>query len=212
MNIEAFDQFAVDYDKWFDIYKFAYQSELEAVKKFIPSQGIGIEVGTGTGRFSVPFGIKIGVEPSVSMAEISRARGIKIYKAIAEQLPFDDKSFDFALMITTLCFVDNPSLAIKEIYRILKPIGKIIIGIIDKESELGKKYEIMKTSNKFYSSATFYSTQSVIELMQKSKFLEIEICQTIFSDPSSMVKPDDVLDGYGCGAFVVLSAAKNNNR
>ena len=126
MNIEAFDQFAVDYDKWFDTYKFAYQSELEAVKKFNPSQGIGIEVGTGTGRFSVRFGIKIGVEPSESMAAISRARGIKIYKAIAEQLPFDDKSFDFALMITTLCFVDNPSLAIKEIYRILKPKGKII--------------------------------------------------------------------------------------
>lgn len=208
MKLESFNQFADEYDSWFDKYKFAYQSEVEAVKKFIPSKGIGIEIGTGTGRFSVPFGIKIGVEPSESMAAIARSRGIKIYYASAEQLPFDDKSFDFVLMVTTLCFVDNPLLALKEIYRVLKPRGKIIIGIIDKESELGKKYEAMKAGDKFYGSATFYSAQAVIEMIQKSKFSKIEIYQTIFSDPLSMTKPDEIRNGYGEGAFIVFSAIR----
>ena len=32
------------------------------------------------------------------MAEISRKRGIQVYEAVAEQLPFNNKTFDFALM------------------------------------------------------------------------------------------------------------------
>jgi ubiquinone/menaquinone biosynthesis C-methylase UbiE len=208
MKIEAFNQFAVDYDRWFDTYKLAYLSELEAVKKFIPSLGIGIEVGTGTGRFSVPFGIKIGVEPAKNMATIAHSRGINVISAFAENLPFDHNSIDFALMITTLCFVDNPLIAIQEIFRILKPNGIIIIGIIDKESELGRKYESMKIESTFYNDAIFYSTNEVTQLLVTSGFVDIKACQTIFSNPSLMIKPDFVIDNYGQGSFVVLSALK----
>jgi len=54
---------------------------------------MGLEVGVSTGRFAVPLGIRIGVEPANAMAEIARKRGIEVYDAKGEKLPFDDESF-----------------------------------------------------------------------------------------------------------------------
>jgi hypothetical protein len=48
-------------------------------------------------------------------------------------------------------------------------------------------------------------------LLHKSKINKIEICQTLFSDPSSMIEKEIVKDGYGEGGFVVLSGTKNKN-
>ncbi len=208
MKTSPFNQFAAEYDRWFDTHKFAYRSEVEAVRKFIPLERNGIEVGAGTGRFSIPFNIKTGVEPSKEMAAIARSRGLAIQNSTAENLPFPNEQFDFALFVTTLCFVDNPSLALQEAHRILKLPGKIIIGIIDRESSLGKKYESMKNKNKFYSCAKFYSTKDVMELLEQTHFKQIKTCQTIFSNPDEMKEKDEVKEGFGEGAFVVLSAIK----
>ena len=203
-----FDEFSQEYDNWFNTHLQAYESELEAVRRFVPQNGVGVEIGAGTGRFSIPFGIKTGIEPSERMAAIARSRGIDVRISQAEHLPFKNEQFDFTLIVTTLCFVDDPKLVLKEANRILKPNGQIITAIIDIESALGKTYESMKTLNKFYKNATFYSTKEIIELLTHSNFGKIQSCQTIFSNPDTMTAPDAVKDGYGEGAFVVLSAIK----
>lgn len=69
--------------------------------------GTGLEVGVGTGRFSIPLGIGIGVEPSRAMAEIAHQRGIRVVQAPGERLPFRTEQFDFALLLTVICFVDS---------------------------------------------------------------------------------------------------------
>ena len=86
MNI--IEEAAVEYDEWFETHKWVYQSEVEAVRKFMPETGKGIEIGVGTGRFFIPFGIKVGVEPARAMAENARKRGITVYQAKDENLPF----------------------------------------------------------------------------------------------------------------------------
>src|SRR3972149_11606972 len=123
MNV--FEEAALEYDEWFETHEWVYKSEVEAIKNLIPETGEGIEIGVGTGRFSIPFGIKVGVEPAKAMAEIARKRGISVYESKAENLPFQDNSFDFALMVTTLCFLENPLQALQEAKRILRPSGKL---------------------------------------------------------------------------------------
>lgn len=207
-SLSVFDDSALEYDSWFDTNHFAYQSEIEAVRHFIPSVGLGVEIGTGTGRFSVPFSITIGVEPSKAMAEIAASRGITVHNAKAEDLPFCSGHFDFALMVTTFCFLDNPQKALKEIHRVLEPEGQLILGIIDTETELGKIYESMKQINKFYREAKFYSVREVVDLLKEIGFNRIQTCQTIFSNPQKMTSPDIVKDGFGEGAFVVINSLK----
>jgi ubiquinone/menaquinone biosynthesis C-methylase UbiE len=203
-----FEEYSFEYDKWFDDHPFAFQSELQAVKKFMPANSKGVEIGVGTGRFASQLNISIGVEPSESMASIARSGGIEVLKAYAKHLPFDADHFDFALMITTLCFVEDSEKALKEIIRILKPGGNLILGIIDRETKLGKKYESMKKSNKFYRDARFYSAEEAIILINETGFVYQQACQTIFSNPETMTSPDPVHDGYGEGAFVVINSIK----
>jgi len=107
-SIEVFERYAKEYDNWFERNRFAYRSEIEALRILVPSEGEGLEVGVGTGRFAVPLGIKIGVEPAKAMAEIARRRGIRVIEGKAEKLPFANSSFDFVLFVATLCFVQDP--------------------------------------------------------------------------------------------------------
>ncbi|MBF8277875.1 MAG: methyltransferase type 11 [Candidatus Brocadiaceae bacterium] len=204
--MNAFEEAAVEYEEWFETYKWVYLSEVEAVRKFIPETGEGIEIGVGTGRFSIPFGITVGVEPARAMAEISRKRGVTVYKSNAEHLPFQDNSFEFALVVTTLCFLEYPFQALKEIKRILRPAGKIVIGMLDEESPPGKLYEKKRKKNKFYRNARFYSVNQVLDSLKKLAFDNIQTVQTIFKNPDRIQSLEPIKECFGEGLFVVILA------
>jgi ubiquinone/menaquinone biosynthesis C-methylase UbiE len=205
-----FDQYGELYERWFEENKYAYLSELEAVRHFIPSGKKGIEIGAGSGRFSVPLGIRIGIEPASEMQRLAAARGMKIINGIAENLPVSTESFDFALMVTTICFVDDLEISLGEIHRILKPHGSFVVGFVDKESPLGKVYQKKRHKSKFYSEATFYSARQVIKLVRRSGFSRIRAIQTVFGDsPAGIDSVQDWEEGFGEGGFCVIEAVKH---
>ena len=206
-KIEIFNKYAEMYDEWYDENKFIYLSEINALRRFIP-KGRGLEIGVGTGRFSIPFNIKYGVDPSKRMSEIAKKRGINVHIGYGENLPYKNNSFDFILITTTLCFVDDPIKVLKESKRVLKPGGRIIIGIIDKDSFLGKIYQSKKEGNPFYKHAKFLSAREVIDYLKDLKFRNIEVVQTIFKKLEEINEIEEVKDGYGEGGFVVISATK----
>jgi len=61
-RIEPFDKYPFRYDEWFIRNKYAYKSELLAIKKQLPKSKNGVEIGVGSGRFAAPLGIKLGVD------------------------------------------------------------------------------------------------------------------------------------------------------
>jgi len=88
LKIQPFDQYFKKYESWFTENKYVYQSELAAVGNFIPKAGKGVEIGIGSGQFSVPFGIQLGIDPSKSMLELVKKKRLKVVRAVAEYLPF----------------------------------------------------------------------------------------------------------------------------
>lgn len=206
-NIQVFEELAVEYDSWFERHPHVYESEVLALRRFIPKEGRGLEVGVGTGRFASRLGVKVGVEPARAMADMARKRGIEVYEARAEELPFDDESFDFVLMVATLCFLQNPLQALREARRVLRREGRIIIGMIDRDSTLGRRYESERGS-RFYRYARFYSVEQVLGWLRKLKFGNFKICQTLFRAPEEIAEVEPVKEGYGEGGFVVISAQK----
>lgn len=71
-SIQIFEKWAQEYDRWFDAHRLVYESEVQALSKFIPKKGKGLEVRVGTGRFAIPFGVQVGVEPAKAMADLAQ--------------------------------------------------------------------------------------------------------------------------------------------
>ena len=193
------------YERWFENHPGAYQSEVAAVRAALPSTGRGLEIGTGTGRFSVPFGIIDGVEPATAMRRIAQQHGLNVLDAKAEALPFPDCTFDFALIVTTICFVDDANLACREAWRVLNPGGWLLIGLVDADSELGKRYEARKAESPFYRNARFFSVPELTQIMTNAGFENFSYHQTLFQ---TLEDPEPVEEGFGRGGFVVVSGRR----
>jgi ubiquinone/menaquinone biosynthesis C-methylase UbiE len=207
-RIGPFEKYSGKYEDWFERNEFVYKSEIQAIKELLPRGKKGIEIGVGSGRFAVPLGIRVGVDPSPKMREIAQQKGIQVFDAVAEELPFKDSQFNFVLMVTTICFVDNLNLTFKEAYRVLKAGGYLIVGFVDKDSHLGKLYQQNKKKNVFYKIATFYSVKEVVYNLNKVGFKEFNFKQTIFHSLNEVKNVEPVKDGYGEGSFVVIRARK----
>ncbi len=203
---DVFDKHYKKYDAWYDKHKFAFLSELEAIKRVLPRDERGLEIGVGTGRFSSALGITTGIDPSRNMLELAQERGVNIRAGFGEDIPFLDGTFDYAVIIITLCFVKNPKKVLEEAHRVLKKGGRIIIGIVDKESFLGKFYRKKKSS--FYRQARFLSVKEATDLLKKSGFTYFSYYQTISILPDKMFSVENPKKGFGKGGFVVISCIK----
>ena len=100
--------------------------------------------------------------------------------------------------------MDDIRKTFSEAYRVLKNDGSIIVGFVDKESEMGKKYLAKKNKSKFYNIATFYSTDEVSDHLTKTGFNNFKFKQTIFPETKNQL----ISDGFGKGSFVVIKGEK----
>lgn len=97
------------------------------------------DIGCGTG-VDLPFLVELvkpggrvaGVDISAAAIEVARARtsglaGIELHRAGVERLPFEDGSFDACRMDRTLQHVANPELALREVRRVTRPGGRLVV-------------------------------------------------------------------------------------
>ncbi len=207
MNI--FDRYSMRYDAWYDTHKFAYLSELELLKGLVPASGRGLEIGVGTGRFAGPLGIAEGVDPSARMLAVAGLRGVNVRPGFGEDLPFPESAFDFAAVITALCFVDDPLKVLREAGRVLKDRGPLVLAVIDRESFLGRAYR--KKRRGFYKDARFFGVEEALGLLGRAGFEPVACRQTLFSFPDSLDRVEPCRDGFGEGGFVGIKAAVRKN-
>ena len=100
------------------------------------ASGSVVEIGAGTGvnLSHYPPSVKrlVCTEPEEPMARRLRGKAadsghdIEVVEAPAESLPFEDDSFDTAVATLVLCTVSDPTRAVGEIARVLRPGGRLI--------------------------------------------------------------------------------------
>jgi SAM-dependent methyltransferase len=197
------------YEAWFQRHAAAYYSELLAVRAMLPCHGWGVEIGVGTGRFAAPLGIKVGLDPSIAMLAYAIERGICGIQGIAEALPFKDSVFDYAIVVTTICFVNDPPKMLRETYRVLKSGAPLVIGFVDRTSMLGQHYLAHQAENIFYREARFYSVLEVEKLLADTGFVDFVWVQTLSKPLDKIQEIEPLCDGHGDGAFVVVKAFRS---
>jgi SAM-dependent methyltransferase len=203
-----FEEHTERYEGWFEEYEPVYRSELEALRRLVPTAGYGLEIGVGSGRFAGPLGIQVGIDPSREMLGYARDRGVEVVRGVAEHLPFRDGTFDTALIVTTICFVDDVPRTLAEAERVLDPSGRLVLGYIDRESPVGQVYQETKAENPFYREATFVSTDELIDALEAAGFTDFEFVQTVYRWIDEIDEPEPVEPGYGEGSFVGIEATR----
>ena len=199
-----FDRHSGRYESWFAANENAYHAELRAVRELLPPERPGVEIGVGSGRFALPLGITDGVEPSEKMARIAGERGVRVFSGVGERLPLPSARYAVALMVTTLCFLDDPAAALAEIRRVLRPGGSLVVGFVDRASFLGRRYEERRQESVFYREAVFYGVEDVARLMNGAGFSGLTYRQTLFHAPAEVTAAEPVRTGTGEGAFVAV--------
>ena len=100
------------------------------------ARGHVLEIGVGSGMNLPVYGSAVdrvcGIDPSPELLDRARERvaaarvPVSLARAAAEQLPFRDAAFDTLVMTWTLCSIPNPSAALNEMRRVLKPGGRLL--------------------------------------------------------------------------------------
>ncbi len=162
-----------------------------------------IEVGCGTGfflrRFAEQAQETVGFDLTAGMLsrgrKIAEAEGLKInfiQGDILKGLPFQDDYFDIVYsnsMIEFFSDIKEAKKALEEMWRVLKPGGKFVIGVLNKESTWAYKRtaETMEKDT-IFSEGKFYSWAEFNKLMQN--FGEVKIESTLFVPPYFKKKKD----------------------
>lgn len=153
----VFEEYWERFDEWYERNRAVYESEVAAVEAVLREIGAepwrSVEVGVGSGRFASRLGVYLGVDPALPLLRLARRRGVEAVQAVAEALPLRP-GLDAALFIVTLCFLDEPLVALREASRVAE---WVVSCIVPRLSPWGKLYEARRGESPFYRHARFYT-------------------------------------------------------
>jgi ubiquinone/menaquinone biosynthesis C-methylase UbiE len=185
-----------------------------------------LDVGCGDGVYAVAVSQKggnvSGLDRSLPMLEAARARAISSGACVrwcqgaAQSLPFLDASFDLVLAVTALCWIPEPVVALKEMNRVLRPGGAVIVG------ELGR-WSLWALARRFrgwlgagaWKRAHFWTAGELREILANAGLRVSDIRGAVYYPPSEILSrlmgciegASSRLGQYGA-AFIAVRATK----
>ena len=132
LSVEWFNEIEYKrYNMYLEYFKEIFEYEYHYNEKVLE---IGCGIGTDLVRFAKNGALCTGVDltefaikTTKRHFEIKNLKYEKLLVADAENLPFDDNSFDLVLTIGVIHHTPDIQKCVNEIYRVLKPEGKAII-------------------------------------------------------------------------------------
>ena len=185
-----------------------------------------VDVGCGDGILALELSRRgaqaVGVDVSEEMVSAARKRAkegghdVHLDIAQAEALPFETASFDVVVAVTVLCFVKDAAVALKEMVRVLKPGGRLIVGELGRHSTWAALRRIKGwLGSAVWNHARFRSASELRELAKKPSLIDVSVHGAIYYPPfgiaARLLGPLDRRIGAWTttgAAFLALAATK----
>jgi ubiquinone/menaquinone biosynthesis C-methylase UbiE len=188
--VRAFDLVAGSYDDWYNHPqgRQVFDAELKAVDLHIPKEGIGLELGAGTGIFAEHLTgtgrTVICLDPSKEMLKKAADRGMASMLGVGDALPLRVGVIDFTYMVTVLEFIDEPVAVLREIRETAKVGAGLTVLFINSESSWGDLYRnIGSKGDPVFRHARLYTMAEVEALITVSRYSVTERAGTLTTEP-----------------------------
>ena len=216
-SIPAFDKVAGEYDVWYNHPqgKQVFTAELNAVDQFLPSGGIGLELGAGTGIFSEHLTRDdrkiVCLDPSEEMLSRARERGLPIVLGLGDHQPFRAGVLDFTFLVTVMEFLDNPVKVFNEVAATNKPDAPLTILFINSDSQWGEFYrEIGSKGDTVFQHAKLYTLSEAEDTLRRAGYSIQCTVGTLNSGPmESPVDGSIKSPGEESGVLVIKAARES---
>jgi uncharacterized protein (TIRG00374 family) len=140
------DKLANNFNRYMKRYPELYRYTTEIVKRNIPKKidkPVIIDLGAGTGLLSseilnqIPTSQIFAIDPSEKMLDLAnknvKKEGFHTMIGASDDIPLENNFADIIVSRLNLTYWDKPADSLNEVFRVLKPGGKIIIEAINKD-------------------------------------------------------------------------------
>jgi len=211
-KIKAFNVVAESYDIWYKHPqgKQVFDAEKNAVNHMIPKQGIGVEIGAGTGVFAESLTTEertiLCLDPSVEMIKKAKERELPCILGVGDSIPLR-KLIDFGYMITVLEFLNEPIKLFKEVRENSKENHVFSILFINTESNWGDLYrDIGAKGDPVFQHARFYSLEDVSMMLEEVGYRISDAKGTLNSDPMKQEVDVDLVEPSKQSGVIIVKA------
>jgi len=193
-----------------------------------PLEGLAVlDAGCGDGTLALMCAQRgaahvSGCDPDPRMVERAQTRmaengvTVEIRQAAAEGLPYADNSFDVVSCVTVLTFVPDVAAALREIARVLRPGGRLVIGDLGKWSVWAARRHIRGwLGSRLWRAARFRTAHRLAQLVADTGLVVSSTRGAIFFPPwtpaARMIASIDATLGRFTtlgAAFIAVQAAK----
>ena len=199
------------YDDWYDtpVGRVADRLEKALILRLAqPRPGeSALDLGTGTGHFALDLagrGLRVtGYDSSEAMLRVARSKESDVtwQRGQAEALPFADGSFDLVLSVAGLEFMDEPDLALTEMFRVLAPGGRLVVAVLNARSPWGRtRVRQASRQDTPYRYAHFYTPGEFVAAL--SRYGRLKWSGSVFFAPSGRgMRLADLLERFGQKLF-----------
>jgi ubiquinone/menaquinone biosynthesis C-methylase UbiE len=139
----SYDSVTPEFERFTDRFSAGLAERLVSLAQLAAGERV-LDIGSGTGIVTLaaasrvgPSGEIIGIDLSDGMLSAAREKTLRagfgdrvdFRKMDAEELRFSDASFDSALSLFALLHFPDPLGALREMFRVLRPGGKLVIAV-----------------------------------------------------------------------------------
>ena len=180
----VYDKFAGNYDRAFAPLEWlGLRRWRQEVIDLLPVDADILEIGCGAGaNFEFYPHCKRAVSSEISIGMLQVAAGKRrenhLIQADAQSLPFSENEFDAAFATLVFCSIPDPTRAFKELQRVIKPGGKIVLlehvrpeGILGPVFDLLNRVTVMAADDHFNRETAKNAADAGLEIVEVRKKL-----------------------------------------